>query len=47
MRELICNLDRADALELIALVRGSSMLKAKITKEMVTYFASEMNIQVQ
>ncbi len=45
--ELIRNLDPADALELIALVQGSSMLKAKIAKEMVTYFASEMNVQVQ
>ncbi len=44
---IIHDLDPTDAVELVALVQGSSMLKAKVTQEMVTFFANNMNTQIQ
>jgi alpha-galactosidase/6-phospho-beta-glucosidase family protein len=46
VENLIRNLDAGDALEMVAMVQGNSVLKAKIIGEMTKFFQNQMNMAV-
>jgi hypothetical protein len=46
VENLIRNLDAGDALEMVAMVQGNSVLKAKIIGEMKKFFQNQMNMAV-
>ena len=47
VRNILGSAEPADAMELIALVQGNAMLKARIAQEMVTFFTNQMNMNVR
>ncbi|XP_023324919.1 protein C19orf12 [Eurytemora carolleeae] len=46
VRSIISNLDAGDALELIALVQGNELLKARVMGEMLSFLRSQMNFNI-
>ena len=47
VRSILTGVEVTDAMELIALVQGNTMLKARIAQEMVGFFTNQMNMNVQ
>lgn len=46
VKNIVRDVDAADAVELLALLNGSVMLKAKIAEEMTRFAAHQMNLQI-
>ncbi len=46
VRRILGNAEVSDAMEMVALVQGNALLKAKIAQEMVTFISSQMGVQV-
>ncbi len=46
VRRIVAGFDAADAVELLALVQGNALLKAKIAQEMVTFLGSQLDVPV-
>ena len=46
VRRILGTVDAGDAVELVALVQGNALLKAKIAQEMVTFLAAQVNVPV-
>ncbi len=46
VRRIVAGFDAADAAELLALVQGNALLKAKIAQEMVTFLGSHLNVPI-
>ena len=47
VRNVLNDADGMDAAEILALVQGSNALKARIASELFTFFARQMNMNVQ
>ena len=46
MRNVLANVEAADALALVAIVQGNQALKARLATEMVTFLSQQCNIYV-
>ena len=46
MKNIVRDVDAADAVEMLALLNGSVLLKAKIAEEMTRFAAHQMNLQI-
>jgi len=46
IRNIVRGLDASDAVELIAIVQGNELLKAKVMTEMVRFLRSEINLRI-
>ena len=46
VKNIVRDVDAADAVEMLALLNGSVLLKAKIAEEMTRFAAHQMNLQI-
>ena len=46
VKNIVREVDAADAVEMLALLNGNMLLKAKIAEEMTRFAAHQMNLQI-